>query len=399
MSNLHTKEIAMRSGVHRFQAQERVIFGVPAALAVAQELRRLSASRVLLVTAPPIANGELTLEIRQALGARWAGTFSAIEEHSPRESVIATAAAARAANADLIVAIGGGSVMDTVKVAQQCVWRGVEDAAGLDALEKGLAPDRSDEIRDARGPIVRSVAVPTTFSGAEFTSFAGVTDRQRGRKELFDHPLQIPRSVVLDPRATAGVPEWVLMSTGIRAVDHCIETFCSPQAQPLADATALHALGILARALPALKADPSSLALRLECQLAMWLSILGPAAGVDIGASHGIGRVLGGVLGVPHGRTSCVLLPTVLRWNESVNAAQQSRLAQAMGGDANARLPDLVSNLVEALGEPRRLRDVGVAREQLDMLAAKALESGFLNSNPRPIRGTHDVLEILEMAW
>jgi maleylacetate reductase len=70
-----------------------------------------------------------------------------------------------------------------------------------------------------------------------------------------------------------------------------------------------------------------------------------------------------------------------------------------MGGDANARLPDLVSNLVEALGEPRRLRDVGVEREQLDMLAAKALESGFLNSNPRPIRGTHDVLEILEMAW
>jgi maleylacetate reductase len=161
---------------------------------------------------------------------------------------------------------------------------------------------------------------------------------------------------------------------------------------------ALHGLRILSESLPALKSDPGNLDLRLQCQLGMWLAIQGVAAGVHVGASHGIGRMLGGALGVPHGRTSCVLLPSVLRWNSDVNAGQQAELSVALG-KPDKRLGDVVEDLVRALGEPCRLRDVGVRDDQLAELAHKAFASGFVAHNPKAIRDASDVLAILKMAY
>jgi maleylacetate reductase len=293
-----------------------------------------------------------------------------MQPHSPRQSVIEAANAARASKADLILAVGGGSVIDAAKVALQCLWLGYDRISDLDRLPKGIAPDRSPDVTGAVAPIVRMAAVPTTFSSAEFTSLAGVTNREMGLKEGIDHPLQTPLSVVLDPEATLGVPDWVLMSTGIRAVDHCVEAYCSDNAQPYADAMALHGLRLLSKSLPALKSDPGNLDLRLQCQLGMWLAIQGVAAGVPVGASHGIGRMLGGALGVPHGRTSCVLLPSVLRWNLDVNAGHQGELSAALG-KPDKPLADIVEDLVRALAEPYRLRDVGVREDQLRNLRTK----------------------------
>ena len=388
----------MRSGVHRFVPQERVYFGRPADETLAAEAERLNARRVFLVCSPSLESSAYLSRIRLALGDRTAGAFFGMQPHSPRQSVIGAANAARAAKADLILAVGGGSVIDGAKVALQCLWLGYESLSDLDRLPKGVAPDRSPEVPGAVAPIVRMVAVPTTFSGAEFTSLAGVTNRERGLKEGFDHPLQAPVSVALDPEATLGVPDWVLMSTGIRAVDHCVETYCSNHSQPYADAMALHGLRTLSESLPALKSDPTSLDSRLQCQLGMWLAIQGVAAGVPVGASHGIGRMLGGALGVPHGRTSCVLLTSVLRWNVDVNAARQAELSAALGKPAKP-LADIVEDLVRALGEPSALRDVGVREDQLAELADKAFASGFVAHNPKPVRDASDVLTILKMAF
>lgn len=388
----------MQSGIHRFPRQERVIFGRPAASALVEESERLGCSRLFLVCSRSARASSFVEKIADAVGSRLAGTYFDMRPHSPRECVIGAADAARCAAADLIVAIGGGSVIDACKLVQQVLWLDLEREEDLDRLPKGIDPDISVDVTNASGTLVRSIAIPTTFSGAEFTSFAGVTVSATRVKELFDHPLQIPRTVILDPEATIGVPDWVLMSTGIRAIDHCVETFCSPASLPYADALAVEALRILLETLPKLKARPHALELRLQAQLAMWLAILGPAGGVPVGASHGIGRVLGGAFGIPHGRTSCMLLPSVLRWNAEINAERQSRLS-ARVGHPDGSLAQVLEEFIEALEEPTRLRQAGLVESDLMELAERSVASGFLSSNPRRVRGTEDVMEILQLAW
>ncbi|MEH2613000.1 iron-containing alcohol dehydrogenase [Bradyrhizobium sp. AZCC 1693] len=388
----------MLSGIHRFPLQERVIFGKAAQHALMDEAERLGCSRLFLLCSPSMRDSTFLDKVMDALGSRLAGAHFDMRPHSPRDSVIGAAKAARAASADLLVAIGGGSVIDACKLTQQVLWLALDREEDLDRLRKGMSPDGSADILNASVPITRSIAVPTTFSGAEFTSFAGVTESASGVKEVFDHPLQIPRSVILDPEATLGVPHWVLMSTGIRAVDHCVETFCSPKSTPYADAMAVQAFRILLGTLPKLQADPLNLDFRLDAQLGMWLSILGPAAGVPVGASHGIGRVLGGAFGVPHGRTSCMLLASVLRWNSKVNAERQTELC-GMIGRPDHGLAEVVEDLVKSLGEPISLRQAGIEESKLRNLAERSVASGFLENNPRTIHGADDVMEILRLSW
>src|SRR3954447_15851155 len=135
--------------------------------------------------------------------------------------------------------------------------------------------------------------VPTRLSADEFSAISGITDERHRVKELIRHPGIMPRVVVLDPAVTIHTPEWLWLSTGIRALDHCVEGICSGEANPYADAQALHGLSLLARGLPRVKADPGDFAARLDCQVGSWLSMGPLASGVPMGASHGIGYVLG----------------------------------------------------------------------------------------------------------
>src|SRR5207237_9970564 len=178
---------------------------------------------------------------------------------------------------------------------------------------------------------VRQITVPTRLAAGEFSAISGITDERRKVKELFRHPLIIPRAVMLDPAITVHTPEWLWLSTGIRAVDHCVEGICSADANPYADAHALHGLSLLTRGLPRVKADPADIQARLDCQIGSYLSMAPLASGVPMGARHGIGRVLGAAFDIPHGHTSCIMLPAVMRWNKPVNAERQALVAAAMG--------------------------------------------------------------------
>ncbi len=181
--------------------------------------------------------------------------FSGIGAHSPREGVIAGANEARRLEADLLVALGGGSAIDATKVMQLCLWAGLTTAEELDAYRAGRGPDR---VRVADIPAgVRMLAVPTTLSAAEFTPFAGVTDTGKHAKEGFGHPLLAPRAVILDPAMTLATPPQLLFSTGLKAVDHAVEQLCNPQRAPYADVLAEDGLRRLARGLAASKADPA----------------------------------------------------------------------------------------------------------------------------------------------
>ncbi len=135
-----------------------------------------------------------------------------------------------------------------------------------------------------------------------------------------------------------------------------------------------------------MKADRKDLDARLECQLGAWMSMIGSQTGVPKGASHGIGHVLGGTAHVPHGYTSCVMLPHVLRFNLEVNADRQALVSDALG-DRDAPAADLVAGLIADLGLPSRLRDVGVKEEQLDRIAELSMHDRWIHTNPRKIEG------------
>jgi alcohol dehydrogenase class IV len=278
-----------------------------------------------------------------------------------------------------------------------CLAEGVDSSDGLEDLRVKVAADGSHQVPEIATPPCRQIAVPTTLSAAEFSNIAGCTNPERGIKEHFTAPTIGPVAVILDPAACLHTPEWLWLSTGIRAVDHAVEGICSAKPQPFADAVSLHALRLFAGALPANLAAPEDLEARLQSQIAAWLA--GSSIGkVPYGASHGIGHQLGAVAGVPHGHTSCVLLPAVLDYNLEVTKDAQAMVSQALGrpGEPASRA---VGDFIASLGQPRSLREVGVERGQLSTIAEGSLENPWVRANPRPIDSADQVMEILEKAW
>jgi maleylacetate reductase len=312
--------------------------------------------------------------------------------HTPREAVIAATEQARAAGADLIVTVGGGSITDGAKAVQLCLANNVRNADGIDPLRtvKGVVPAMT-------APSVRQISVPTTIAGGEFSAAAGVTNPRTKVKEMLRHQLTIPRAVILDPAITVHTPEWLFLSTGIRAVDHCVEGLCSRETHPYADAQAQKGLSMLAQALPRVKANPGDLDARMDCQIGTWLSMGALSAGVPMGASHGIGYVLGAVFDVPHGYTSCVMLPSVMRWNKQANADRQALVADAMG-QPGKDAGDVLDAFIRGLGLPRSLQDVRIGPEHFDRIAEAAMATPWVPRNPRKIDSPAQLREILLLA-
>ncbi len=258
----------MHQGRVVFGAMDEVVFGRPAAAAIVGQMDRLAASRAFLMVSGTLNRETDEIEkIRQALGLRCAAVFDAMPQHTPREAVVAAAEQARAAGADLIVTVGGGSITDGAKAVQICLANGVRSVDGIDRVRavKGVAPPMNP-------PAVRQISVPTTIAGGEFSASAGVTNTATHVKEMLRHPLTIPRAVILDPAITLHTPLWLFLSTGIRAVDHCVEGICSREAHPYADAQALHGLG----------GEPRHrLCARRRLRRAAWLYVLRHAARGD----------------------------------------------------------------------------------------------------------------------
>ncbi|MES2787308.1 MAG: iron-containing alcohol dehydrogenase [Pseudomonadota bacterium] len=386
------------SGIYEFLAQDRVIFGRPAHEAVLETADKLGKQRLMIVASKTLSRKtDVISTVTDALGKRCVGLFDECVEHVPRESVLALADEVRRLQPDLIVTIGGGTPMDTVKVMLVVLAEDIRDVEGFDRVRIRVDADGKRVVPVVKDPPLRQIIVPTTLSGAEFSSLGGATDHTRQVKDLYHGRFIGGQVVILDSSVTAHTPADLWLSTGIRAVDHAVETICSRSPQPFTDATCLHGLTMLSKSLRTNHVSPEDLDARLESQLAVWLASTGLGR-VEWGASHGIGHQLGAVANVPHGHCSCVMLPSVLVWNRAVNGERQALVARAMGrsdGDA----AQAVAELAAALGQPSRLRDVGVDRSHFDAIARGAMQNMMVRSNPRPVTSEADIHQILELAW
>jgi len=384
---------AFRRGRYSAANGQQVWLGIQLSVALDVLLDEWGVARAMLVTNTSLSgSGRPAASVQGLLGRHCVGYVAGVGAHAPMEDVVRIVRATRDADADLIVGLGGGSVCSAIKIARLALANGVNSVADLQALADAAQPD---------GPLVRAIAIPTTLSAGEFTPFAGARDPATGQKRPFHYPGLAPDAVVMDAALVRGTPLPLWLATGIRALDHIVETWCSVDSSPLSDAAALHASRLL---VPALEACARSGERRASddvlhsCQAAAWLAIQGVAAGVAQGASHGIGHELGGLAGMPHGITSCIMLPQVLRFNASVNLHRQDALAAYLEWPSGG-LADGIAALVASLGLPGRLRDAGISKDVLPRVADAALHNAWVRTNPRVFDDAQAILGLLEQAW
>ncbi|KAE8141996.1 alcohol dehydrogenase [Aspergillus pseudotamarii] len=387
-------------------------YGVPFETAAAKHINDLfHASRVYIICSGSLSrNTDVLDRLSTTIGKdKIVGTRIGMRSHTYWSEILEIVHEARNSGADLILTIGAGSLTDGAKVVALALSNNVETKADLSKLP--VTPSQQATIHPPTIPII---SIPTTLSAGEYSNFAGATDDTTQRKHTFQSPVKGPELVILDPALTTTTPDSIWLSTGIRAVDHCIETFVAVQhTSEKTDQLALHALGLLVPGLLGCRADTGDVEARLQCQLGSVDAMAACTAGVQLGASHGIGHQLG-PMGVGHGETSCVLLPAVCTFNarHGANGERQERvkgflLGQKVVGEVLERrgldatkvdLGDVLDAVIRELGMPRSLQDVGVGRDQLDQLAENSLHDRWCKTNPVPLTEKSQVLEILEMV-
>lgn len=386
----------------KYTALDSVYAGASASETLGSRVSQLEAKRVLLVASNSLAAAtDQFAELRTALGDNCAGLVHDIGSHTPRTDVLRTIETARSVDADLLVSLGGGSIIDACKVVQLAIDQGLESEAQLIEYAQYGDGTRGSKYGDfslfSGSPKIRQIAVPTTLSGAEFSNNAGVLNTEISAKEGYRGIDICPLSIIYDPQLSLHTPEWLWFSTAIRSLDHAVEGFCSADTHPFLDGHFLHAMHLFAESLPTCKQDPTDLAARSLNQQAVWLACCGLGT-VSHGASHGIGYILGSFCGVPHGHTSCVMLPAVLAWNAGQGENRQREISNALGNTGSSAA-ESVKALVSSLGLPTSLQEVGVKREQLAQIAERAAKHPVVRNNPRKIESADDVFEILELAW
>lgn len=382
------------SGFHNYPSMDRVVFGKSAASALRDEAKRLEAKRVFIIASRTLNTKTDEIEkIRQALGSIHAVTIDGIAQHTSRKEAAHVASQAKEAKADLLVAVGGGSAVDLAKIVIMAMEHDIQDEAGFDAF--ALTPSMT--LSPFRRPSVRQIAIPSTLNGGEFNAAALVTDQRTKLKQIFIHPHMMPVSIILDPTLTRHTPTELWMGSGTRAMDHGIEALCSPAGTPLVDEVVLAGIRNLRQGMLRTLNDPADLEARRLSQYGTWMSAFGLQARVPMGASHGIGHVLGGTFNVPHYFCTPVIMPSLLRYNAPVTGEAQKRLALALG-HANRSAADAFAQFTRSLGLPSRLSEVGIGEDKFAQISKIAINHRFVQTNPRRFENEEDIVELLKMA-
>ncbi|MEU4475152.1 maleylacetate reductase and hydroxyquinol 1,2-dioxygenase domain-containing protein [Micromonospora sp. NPDC023888] len=338
-------------------APTRVVFGPGSTDQVHDEVGRLGRSRVLLITTPAMREAAARVEAQFPAGA--IARFDDAQMHTPVMVTDRALGVLRAHDADVLVAIGGGSAIGLAKAL---------------ALRTGLD----------------QVVLPTTYAGSEITPVLGET--ADGIKTTRSAPEIRPETVIYDVDLTLSMPVGLTVTSAVNALAHAAEVLYSAQANAVTDALAIRAITAIGHALPVVVQDPQNRDARTELLEAAWLAGTCLAAG-GMGLHHKLCHVLGGMFDLPHAATHTVLLPHALAYNAPAAPGAMRRIADALGvPDAPAGLRDLISSL----GGPTALAALGLAEGDLTRAASLAAASSY--PNPRPVT-EEGILALLTGAW
>lgn len=371
----------------RLVINQDIVNAVSGIIASSEQPRILiSISRSLRANAPIID------DINNNFGNTIVDVVSVLTEHTPYNTVFELADAITSSRATHLLSIGGGSVIDGGKIALLVANLKMKDPAELEEFTSTSKADLSF----TSWPI-QHIAVPTTLSGAEFTPIAGATSSITGRKTGFAHAYLLPDHIILSSTLSTYTPERLWLSTGIRAVDHAVETVCAPGVDPEIADFCLKGLGLLYTGMQGTKKDPESLVHRENSQLGVYYSTAGISR-YRMGASHGLGYLLGVIGHVPHGITSCVFLPAVLAYNLPETKEPQSKIADVLGASSAEDVPKTLKDFIGGLDLPNQISSLGISDEAVAEIQSGALTHPVVQANPRAISTIEDVAEIMSYS-
>jgi alcohol dehydrogenase len=387
-----------------FSCPVKLVAGFRALENIAFEMDTRGVSKPLVVSDKGVAGAGLVDTVIDAItsdGARVGPVFDDVPPDSSMEAVTAGASRYLEAGCDAIIAVGGGSVMDTAKALNILATEGGGDLrkyAGYNNLKHPLKP---------------FIAIPTTAgTGSEVTSISVIRDREEGVKTFYCSPFLLPDVAVLDPRMTLKLPPMITAATAMDALTHAAEAYTCLARNPLSDAYAEAAIRRISRWLVPVLESPDDADGRLA--LAEAAAMAGIAfSNSPVGLVHALAHTVGAMYGLHHGVANSIFLPFVLEYNLPDSREEIGALLFHLAGpDAYASTPvsrraeesiDRISALKERAHElcglPRTLSETGkVPREDLPRIAESALNDGTVVMNPVEVTGD-GALAVLERAW
>ncbi len=384
----------------------RIVFGNGKVDFLKEEVRKLGGKRVLVLSGKTVAEKtDSVRRVNDALGDMAAGVYSNLPQRAPLSSAVEAANLAVAQGVDTLVGVGGSTISDASRMIAVLMAEGITTEAQLRQLGEDQDMMLSPNLEGK--PLPLQVSIPTTLSAGEFNMGGGnVLDDQAGHKIRVRSPRLYADLIMLDAVMTEGTPDWLWLSTGVKALDHCIERLYTTGNQPAIDAPILAAAEMIFTHLPKSRESDNDPEARLQCLVAAWMSMMG-APNFATGLSHAIGHIIGVHYSVGHGYTSCVTQPYVMEFNRPVSAAKQALLARSAGlntrglsdeaaAEAAARAVD---DFVLRLGMPHRLRELEIPEEDLPKIAELVLTDGGCRNNPVPITSSEQVMEVLRAAF
>ena len=394
----------MAKPYYEFFCPVKVIAGHAALEHIPFELSSLGAKRPMIITDKGVRINNLLVPLEAAFestNVEVGFVFDDVPPDSSLETVRAAAQAYRTNNCDAIIAVGGGSVIDTAKATNILVTEGGDDLtkySGAHNLPHPLKP---------------FFVIPTTSgTGSEVTMVAVVSDNQKHVKLAFASNYLMPNAAILDPRMTQTLPPHLTAMTAMDAMTHAVEAYTCMAANPISDAYATAAVKKISNSLFNVLDNPTDAHGRLE--LAQASTMAGIAfSNSMVGIVHSLGHALGSVAHLPHGLCMNLFLPYVLEYNKDVNGDKIAELLLPLAGPdiyaqtpANQRADKVIATLntmrdrLYALTKlPRTLSETGkISKEQLDEVADKALNDGSIIYNPKEAT-FKDLKSILEKAW
>ncbi|MDA0265220.1 MAG: iron-containing alcohol dehydrogenase [Chloroflexi bacterium] len=384
----------------------RIVFGQGRYASLREEVQALGGKRALVLSGRTVADKtDSVRRVVDSLGDLSAGVYSSLTQRAPLATAVEAANMAVANGVDTLVGVGGSTISDAARMIAVLMAEGITTADQLRRLGQEQDLMLTPNLDGKALPL--QVSIPTTLSAGEFNMGGGnVLDDQAGHKIRVRHPRLYSHLILLDPVMTEGTPDWLWLSTGVKALDHCIERLYTSGNQPAIDAPILAAAEILFKHLPVSRESDNDQEARLQCLVAAWMSMMG-APNFATGLSHAIGHIIGVHYSVGHGYTSCVTQPYVMEFNRPVSAHKLALLARSAGLDTTGMSDDAaaqaaaqaVDGFILGLGMPHRIRELEIPEEDLPKIAELVLTDGGCRNNPIPITSADQVMEVLRKAF